>query len=480
MTEYIFFTDEQKQTANSVDLEDFLNRQGELLVRSGRDKRLKSDHSITVRGNRWFDHSTEKGGLAIDFVKEFYNLSFQEAVLLLLGKEKGIEFRQADKAEKKERKPFSLPEANSDMRRVFAYLIKQRFIDRRVLEHFVRAKMLYEDKSFHNVVFVGFDENGAARHAHKRGTCSNSGYRGNVEGSDPRYSFHYTGNGPGLYVFEAPIDMLSFITLNQNNWQQRSYVALEGVGEQAMFHQLKLNSHIKNVMLCLDHDGAGIEAAYRLTEILNQNGYTEVKCIQPEYKDWNECLKAKNGVTPVPAKEHPALEMLPELCSQIYEVCESMKSKHGMKELLLKNYDSLKPVAASGRIGHGKEETAAGYLKCISACCLLGAQKEYSHLGKQMTTEKLTEELIKSCNPLKDKKGLRSRFEDIKQDIAAVNQLNNAPGIRSCEDKQKMIGSYMKLAVDCLKMNISINIEVQKHSTELIREQSMDKTVQQL
>ena len=57
MTEYIFFTDEQKQTANSVDLEDFLNRQSEQLIRSGRDKRLKSDHSITIRGNCWFDHS---------------------------------------------------------------------------------------------------------------------------------------------------------------------------------------------------------------------------------------------------------------------------------------------------------------------------------------------------------------------------------------------------------------------------------------
>ena len=57
MGEFVYFTEEQKQRANAVDLEDFLSRQGEKLLRSGREKRLASDHSITVRGNRWYDHA---------------------------------------------------------------------------------------------------------------------------------------------------------------------------------------------------------------------------------------------------------------------------------------------------------------------------------------------------------------------------------------------------------------------------------------
>ena len=48
---YIHFTEEQKLRANSVDLVEFLRRQGEKLIPSGRDKRLASDHSITVRGS---------------------------------------------------------------------------------------------------------------------------------------------------------------------------------------------------------------------------------------------------------------------------------------------------------------------------------------------------------------------------------------------------------------------------------------------
>ena len=47
MGEFVYFTEEQKQRANAVDLEDFLSRQGEKLLRSGREKRLASDHSIT-------------------------------------------------------------------------------------------------------------------------------------------------------------------------------------------------------------------------------------------------------------------------------------------------------------------------------------------------------------------------------------------------------------------------------------------------
>ena len=83
MSKYIPFTTEQKERAASVDLEEFLRRRGEKLITSGRDKRLASDHSITIRGCEWFDHATEQGGRAISFVKQFYGLSYPDAMSLL-------------------------------------------------------------------------------------------------------------------------------------------------------------------------------------------------------------------------------------------------------------------------------------------------------------------------------------------------------------------------------------------------------------
>lgn len=68
------------------------------MLRSGREKRLASDHSITVRGNQWYDHATEKGGCSIDFVRMFYNQSFPDAVTMLLGGEQGEAYREKHEA----------------------------------------------------------------------------------------------------------------------------------------------------------------------------------------------------------------------------------------------------------------------------------------------------------------------------------------------------------------------------------------------
>ena len=97
---YIHFTEDQKLRANSVDLVEFLRRQGEKLISSGQDKRLTSDHSITVHGNEWYDHAAERGGHAISFVQNFYGLTYPEAVTRLLNGEQGEVYIPAEKKEK--------------------------------------------------------------------------------------------------------------------------------------------------------------------------------------------------------------------------------------------------------------------------------------------------------------------------------------------------------------------------------------------
>ena len=130
---YIHFTEDQKLRASEVDLELFLRSQGETLIRSGPEYRLASDHSITVQGNEWYDHAAEHGGGPISFVQNFYNLSYPEAVTLLLGGEQGVVHERAKKQEERPKKEFALPPANREMRRVYAYLLKRRFLDREVL-----------------------------------------------------------------------------------------------------------------------------------------------------------------------------------------------------------------------------------------------------------------------------------------------------------------------------------------------------------
>ena len=306
---YIPFTDEQKILANSVDLEEFLRMRGEKLERVGREHKLiycdsSGRHdSITLRGSTWFDHKNQIGGGAIKFMQEFYGMDFQTAVQELLGQTvTPLSHSPPKVSAKEEKKEFRLPEANTNMHRVYAYLIKQRFISPDIISHFAKQHTLYEDKEHHNAVFVGVDENGVPRQASKRSTNSyGNSFRITCQGSDTRYSFAHFGESKRLYVFEAPIDMLSFLTLYPKEWQKHSYIAMNGVYENAVLTALKNHSNLSEVILCVDNDEGGIEAADRLRDILNENGYSNVKRFVPPYKDWNEVLKAKNGVYALPA-----------------------------------------------------------------------------------------------------------------------------------------------------------------------------------
>ncbi len=306
---YIPFTDEQKVLANSVDLEQFLRMRGEKLERVGREHKLiyydgSGRHdSITLRGSTWFDHKNQVGGGAIKFMQEFYDMDFQTAVHELLGQRVTPLSHSPPKAiAKEEKKEFRLPKANTNMHRVYAYLIKQRFIAPEVITHFAKQHTLYEDKEHHNAVFVGLNEDGEPKQAHKRSTNSVGGtFRITCGGSDTRYSFAHFGENERLYVFEAPIDMMSFLTLYPKDWQKNSYIAMNGVYENAVLTALKNHSNLHEIVLCVDNDEGGIEAVDRLRDILNENGYSNVKCLAPPYKDWNEVLKAKNGAPALPA-----------------------------------------------------------------------------------------------------------------------------------------------------------------------------------
>ena len=201
------YTQAQIDRANAVSLEDFLRTQGETLIKSGREYRWKEHDSLTVRGNKWFRHSQSKGGYPIDFVMEFYGKSFPEAVQLLTG-ESGEGQTEATTAPPT---AFHLPLHNRTADRAIQYLCESRGLNPKLVEAFLLSGDIYEDAKRHNVVFVGRDRSGTPRYAHVRGTADP--FRQDIAGSDKSYPFHYEGNGNQLFVFEAPIDLLSFRVL---------------------------------------------------------------------------------------------------------------------------------------------------------------------------------------------------------------------------------------------------------------------------
>ena len=272
------YTQEQIDRANAVSLEDFLRSQGETLIRSGHEFRWKQHDSLTIRENKWFRHSQSKGGFPVDFVMEFYGKSFPEAVAMLIG--------DTGYVPEKDEPQFRLPPRSPNNDAAYRYLSEKRMIVPSLLDVFFKAGDIYEDAAHRNVVFVGRDKNGIPRCAHTRGMEDQS--RRDVSGSDKSCGFCYHGSGNQLFVFEAPIDLLSFICLYSDKWTQRSYVSLGGVSGKALDRFLSECKDIGKVFLCTDNDEAGNTAAMRLAQAIPDG--IEVVRFSPMLKDWNEVL----------------------------------------------------------------------------------------------------------------------------------------------------------------------------------------------
>ena len=289
------FSDEQLQRASGIDITAMLQGQGEKLKKQGRVYRWMRYDSTVIDRNRWYRHSREIGGGPIQFMQHFYGMDFVDAVKYLLDGEEGAEFVQASRTPEP-KLPFTPPKLSKNMHRTFAYLIKTRKIDADIVQHFVNEKKIFETEEYHNVAFCGYDEKGEMKQMHLRSTLPGNRFFMDIDGSDKQYYFRHIGTNSDVYVFEAPIDMLSYITMNKENWRESSYVCLGGVAIDALKNVLNTNEQISKVYMCVDRDDAGDKTVKRIGDELNEMGY-EWERIFPENKDWNEDLTAGSEQT---------------------------------------------------------------------------------------------------------------------------------------------------------------------------------------
>lgn len=414
--QFIPFTEEEKQQANQTDLVSFLQMRGEILKPVGKEYKLiyhdesgKHD-SITISGSKWFDHKNQIGGGAVKFMQIFYEMNFPQAVQELLGYTVMPEYsgfhencrrsppKQAVPEPKKE---FHLPERNQNMHRVYAYLIQKRFIAPEIVSYFAKNRTLYEDAQYHNVVFVGLDENGVPRQAHKRSANTFRNFRMTCEGSDTRYSFSHFGQSDKLYVFEAPIDMLSFLTLYPKNWQEHSYIAMNGVYENALLRALETHQNLQKIVLCVDHDEGGIDAIYRLTDILHERGYQKISCIQPNLKDWNEVLKAMHGEPALPAVPHKRLQIYHDVVSNLQE---NGLSPGNLQSLLTEYYQKkeYQNLAESALTGSAFFLQKAGYSAGFLQLCkkMTNAYRPHTDKGSSSFKQKNVGDHLRQVMPM--------------------------------------------------------------------------------
>lgn len=310
---YITLPDEQINRAQHADIAEYLRQHGETVIREGKCYVWKKHDSVRIQGYKWYQNSTQKGGAAVSFLQHFYSMHFVDAVAALTGEniptlpESSYRKPTAGKTAKPTREEpvsgeFKLPEKADTSKHIYAYLSKTRDIDDDVAGIFLENGSLYED-IHRNAVFVGFDERGIARSAHKKGTNTYAPpYKRCVSGSNLNYPFGYFGGGEKLYVFEAAVDLMSWMCLNRSiELSHQNYIAIGGLHINPVFHTLEARQNIKTVIFCTDNDvdgklpdgtphNHGQEFAKKHAHNLQTMGYDSSTLI-PSAKDWNEDLK---------------------------------------------------------------------------------------------------------------------------------------------------------------------------------------------
>ena len=461
------YTKEQIDKANQTDLEEFLQRKGERLKRTGSESVLvykdsTGEHdSISIRRNCWYDHKNMRGGYPLKFMQEFYGMNFRTAMKELLhGEEPELGRKKNNENEKNvsqsektsaqenqeqiscpsEKSEFILPEKDNNMKRLFGYLLKTRFLDKDVVKSFVEQKTLYQEKKHGNVVFVGTDKDGVPKSACKKSTAEQAkGFRMTVAGSDCRYGFCWRGESSKLYVFEAAIDLMSFITLRNDEWKADSFLALDGLSPKPLLQFLEEQKNIQEIFLCLDYDAAGMEACDKLKDIIIEKGYDgeKIKRKYPLYKDWNEQLKAEHGVEAILPQSHPkksayhvAVRKLGILNAntespymkwrkQEYEksgfsfYLEQMKRDFKQAEKLVKKKEAdTKPLLAS-------------ILRMADlSICLMCEVKGENSLPELTMYQTTIQELEKAYKPYLDKSRMDRRIQEMKEEMEHLKTLS--------------------------------------------------------
>lgn len=304
------FSDEVIKRVHEISILDYAHASGYDLVKKGSSFKIPDfgGLSIDLPGKQWKcfsdDSSKAKGGI-IQFVMYMDNLDFRPAVEKLIEfgniphdfSEEFNQMKKEAKDYKQSDQPFKLPDKAENYRRLYAYLSKTRKIDKEVIDYYVKHHKIYEDER-HNVVFCGGDKDGNVRSASTRGTLDKPGhapFKGMIANSDKRYPFSFQGKTDRVLVFEAPIDLLSYQSLQKelNTTQECKdhYIALNGVAHVGLTNYLQEHPEIQRVLFCLDNDHAGIQSTVNLAkEIENNNQIKSMDCKIPVTKDWNEDL----------------------------------------------------------------------------------------------------------------------------------------------------------------------------------------------
>ena len=281
---------------------------GELVTFSRNTYTTKTHDSLKISNGKWMWWSRGIGGKsALDYLIKVRGMDFVEAVQTIMGNG-SVSYPTYENSNSYEQQPLLLPERSPTSNVVVEYLFG-RGIDYEIINECLDKELIIESLPYHNVVFIGYDENKEPKYAAYRAT-NQSRIMGDCTGSKKQYSFRLTAENTGeVHLFECAIDLLSYATLlklDGKDWRQFNLVSLAGVYSPkqkiedskvpvTLSRLLEKDKTIRRIVLHLDNDVAGRKATKALLTILPKE--YEVVDEPPAYgKDVNDFLCKRLGI----------------------------------------------------------------------------------------------------------------------------------------------------------------------------------------
>lgn len=285
-----------------ISITEYARQMGFTPVKIGSYYTLKEHDSVRIdpRKNIFFRNSTGDRGTVIDFVMAFKGVSCGEAIKLLCDEIELPKVYKEQSSVPQKKKELILPAKARNMKNVFAYLVKTRCINQKIVQEMVDRDMLYQDER-NNCVFVSRNENGKSVFATVRGTNTDKKWVGDVSGCDYSHSFFIDNCSRNLIVTESVIDAMSMMDIKEQkgeNHQEYNYLSVSGLGKSREALGYHLGKTLYDIVfLAFDNDDKGRKIAKEMKkhiESINQD--ISVSMLIPEAaKDWNEELQKEKG-----------------------------------------------------------------------------------------------------------------------------------------------------------------------------------------
>jgi len=196
------FDDVVVYKAKNANLIAYCESKGIALKREGKEFVLLAYDSVYISAkepHKWYRHSQEQGGLAIDFCMKFLQMTFVQAVKELTSELPNVEIEETKHIELN---------VSTDQKRVIAYLSKKRGLEYKLVTDLIRQGLLRQDTNGNCVFYIyDFSNNKVGAELHGTGDTRFKGQTSEQKG----YGFTLSlGEVNQIAYFESAIDLLSF------------------------------------------------------------------------------------------------------------------------------------------------------------------------------------------------------------------------------------------------------------------------------